>query len=46
MESSEIVTESVIETETNDEVLDDRTPEEVDKSEEDTDLYNIKNFSV
>ncbi|MBP6912026.1 MAG: ParB/RepB/Spo0J family partition protein, partial [Candidatus Pacebacteria bacterium] len=26
--------------------LDDRTPEEIDKSEEDTDLYNIKNFSL
>ncbi len=28
------------------ELMDDRSPEEVKKSEEDTDLYNIKNFSV
>lgn len=50
LEASEIVSEPHMETEANMEpepdVLDDRTPEEVDKSEEDTDLYNIKNFSV
>lgn len=47
--NSEIsVTEAVQEvaTEAQDEAVDDRTPDEVNKSEEDTDLYNIKNFSV
>jgi len=32
--------------EDNSHLIDDRTPEEVKKSEEDIDLYNIKNFSI
>ena len=27
-------------------LMDDRTPDEIEKSEVDVDLYNIKNFSV
>jgi len=36
----------IIEGEDDDHLIDDRTKEEAQKSEEDTDLYNIKNFSL
>jgi len=41
----EIVGESAIEIDDS-HLIDDRTNEEVDKTEEDIDLYNIKNFSI
>lgn len=44
--TTEEVNTEVVPAETLAQELDDRTPDEVNKSEEDTDLYNIKNFSV
>ncbi len=40
------ITEEVIADDNEDHLLDDRTPDEVKKAEEDADLYSFKNFSI
>lgn len=42
----EVKNEQEIKTEDNHHLIDDRTKEEIEKTEEDIDLYNIKNFSL
>jgi len=40
------ITEQVIADDNEDHLMDDRTPDEVKKAEEDADLYSFKNFSI